>query len=57
MRHFWGSELLGVKAEPGQNGRHVDMLWPLWSALDLTPEGRGKDWYPKLDYAVNREGT
>ena len=50
LRHFWGSELLGEKSEPGQNGRHVDMLWPLWNALDLTPEGRGKDWYPKLDY-------
>jgi predicted dithiol-disulfide oxidoreductase (DUF899 family) len=50
IRHFWGSELLGAKAEPGQNNRHVDMLWPLWNALDLTPEGRGTDWYPKLDY-------
>jgi predicted dithiol-disulfide oxidoreductase (DUF899 family) len=50
IRHFWGSELLGAKSEPGQNGRHVDMLWPLWNALDVTPEGRGKDWYPKLDY-------
>lgn len=50
VRHFWGSELLGAKSEPGQNGRHVDMLWPLWNALDQTPEGRGKDWYPKLDY-------
>ena len=26
--------------------------WPLWNALDLTPEGRGKDWYPKLDYRI-----
>jgi predicted dithiol-disulfide oxidoreductase (DUF899 family) len=52
VRHFWGSELLAAKSEPGQNGRHVDMLWPLWSALDLTPEGRGKDWYPKLDYCT-----
>jgi predicted dithiol-disulfide oxidoreductase (DUF899 family) len=22
----------------------------LWSILDLTPGGRGKDWYPKLSY-------
>ncbi len=50
VRHFWGSELLGARSEPGQNGRHVDMLWPLWNALDVTPEGRGRDWYPKLDY-------
>lgn len=49
IRHFWGSELLAAKAGPGQNSRHVDMLWPLWNALDLTPEGRGRDWYPKLD--------
>jgi predicted dithiol-disulfide oxidoreductase (DUF899 family) len=40
----------GVKGEAGQDPRHVDMLWPLWNLLDLTPEGRGKDWYPKLAY-------
>ena len=50
LRHFYATELLFAKAEPGQNGRHIDMFWPLWNALDLTPEGRGKDWYPKLDY-------
>ena len=22
----------------------------LWTVLDMTPEGRGADWYPKLDY-------
>ena len=51
IRHFWGSEMLAARSDPGQNGRHVDLLWPLWNALDITPEGRGKDWYPKLDYA------
>jgi predicted dithiol-disulfide oxidoreductase (DUF899 family) len=50
VRHFWGSELFGAKCEPGQNPRHVDALWPLWNALDLTPAGRGRDWYPKLEY-------
>jgi predicted dithiol-disulfide oxidoreductase (DUF899 family) len=50
IRHFWASELLGAKAEPRQDDRHVDMLWPLWNALDLTPKGRGKDWRPKLDH-------
>ena len=50
IRHFWATELLGAKSEPGQNGRHVDLLWPLWNALDMTPEGRGADWYPKLSY-------
>jgi len=50
IRHFWGSELLFVPSEKGQNGRHVDMIWPLWNAFDCTPEGRGTDWYPKLSY-------
>jgi hypothetical protein len=22
----------------------------LWNVLDLTPGGRGTDWYPKLSY-------
>ena len=50
IRHTWGSELLGAKPEPGQDPRHGDMLWPLWNVLDFTPEGRGKDWRPKLSY-------
>jgi predicted dithiol-disulfide oxidoreductase (DUF899 family) len=48
--HFYHTELLFPPAEPGQNHRHVDMIWPLWNLLDYTPEGRGKDWYPKLAY-------
>ena len=32
------------------HARHIDLLWPLWNVLDLTPEGRGTDWYPKLSY-------
>lgn len=50
IRHAWGSEMLSAKLEPGQDPRHVDMLWPLWNVLDFTPEGRGKDWRPRLDY-------
>ncbi|MFP3534535.1 DUF899 domain-containing protein, partial [Burkholderia sp. SIMBA_042] len=23
---------------------------PIWTVLDMTPGGRGKDWYPKLEY-------
>jgi len=50
IRHFWASELLGnAKPERGQDDRHEDIIWPLWNALDLTPEGRGK-WYPGLDH-------
>jgi predicted dithiol-disulfide oxidoreductase (DUF899 family) len=50
IRHFWGSELLHAKSEPGQDPRHADLIWPLWNVLDLTPQGRRSDWYPKLDY-------
>jgi predicted dithiol-disulfide oxidoreductase (DUF899 family) len=49
VRHFVGSEMFFEPSEPGQNPRHVDMLWPLWNTLDLTPGGRG-DWYPSLRY-------
>ncbi|MGC1371564.1 MAG: DUF899 family protein [Candidatus Sulfotelmatobacter sp.] len=50
IRHFWHSELVLVAPDPGQNQRHVDMIWPLWNLLDFTPEGRGADWYPSLNY-------
>lgn len=49
MRHFWGSELLYVPPEPGQEYRHNDLLDPLWNMLDVTPEGRG-DFHPRLEY-------
>ncbi len=51
IHHFWSSELFLVPSEPGQDPRHVDFMWPLWSVLDRTPEGRGTDWRPELDYA------
>ncbi len=50
IRHRFASELLFVPAEPGQDGRHVDLIWPLWNLFDFTPEGRGTDWRPRLDY-------
>jgi predicted dithiol-disulfide oxidoreductase (DUF899 family) len=50
IRHTWGSELMFAPTEPGQHPRHIDMMWPLWNLFDLTREGRGKDWYPKLAY-------
>ena len=49
IRHFWGSELLYVPPEPGQEYRHNDLLDPLWNMLDTSPEGRG-DFHPKLEY-------
>jgi hypothetical protein len=54
VRHFWGSELLHAPADPGQNERHVDSIWPLWNLLDLTPEGRGEDWQPSLSYGAGQ---
>jgi predicted dithiol-disulfide oxidoreductase (DUF899 family) len=48
IRHFWGSELLYADL-PG-HPRHMDLMWPIWNLFDLTPEGRGTDWFPKLEY-------
>jgi predicted dithiol-disulfide oxidoreductase (DUF899 family) len=48
--HFYATELQFMKPDKGQNQRHIDMMWPLWNLLDLTPEGRGADWFPSLTY-------
>jgi predicted dithiol-disulfide oxidoreductase (DUF899 family) len=50
IRHFWGSELLFEPPDPGQDPRHGETIDPLWNLFDLTPEGRGNDWYPDLTY-------
>lgn len=50
VRHFYASELFFADSPEGLHARHVDMIWPLWNVLDLTPEGRGADWFPKLEY-------
>ncbi len=51
VRHFWASELFGYNDPAWTNhARHVDAIWPLWNAFDLTPEGRGQDWSPKVSY-------
>jgi predicted dithiol-disulfide oxidoreductase (DUF899 family) len=47
--HFWASELGGTQ-DPGQDARGAPDPTPLWNILDLTPAGRGRDWYPKLSY-------
>jgi predicted dithiol-disulfide oxidoreductase (DUF899 family) len=51
IRHFWSGEMSGEMADPGQDPRGAPDLDPLWTVLDLTPEGRGGTWYPKLEYA------
>jgi predicted dithiol-disulfide oxidoreductase (DUF899 family) len=53
IRHFWGSELVDAPREPGQDPRHVDFIWPIWSVLDVTPEGRGTEWSPLVEYPVS----
>ena len=50
IRHFWSGEMTGDSADPGQDPRGAPDLAPLWNVLDMTPEGRGGTWYPKLDY-------
>ncbi|MBO9558341.1 MAG: DUF899 domain-containing protein [Caulobacter sp.] len=50
IRHFWSGEMTGDSADPGQDPRGAPDLVPLWNFLDMTPEGRGGDWYPSLDY-------
>ncbi len=50
IHHFYATELLFAPHEQGQDGRHVDLIWPLWNLFDYTPEGRGTNWYPRLRY-------
>jgi predicted dithiol-disulfide oxidoreductase (DUF899 family) len=50
VRLFWASEMTSEMADPHQDPRDAPDIAPLWSILDLTPEGRGTDWYPKLRY-------
>jgi predicted dithiol-disulfide oxidoreductase (DUF899 family) len=50
VRLFWAGEMTQEMADPGQDARGAPDLAPLWLVLDLTPEGRGTDWYPKLRY-------
>jgi len=50
VRLFWASEMTKDMADPGQDPRDAPDIASLWSVLDLTPDGRGTDWYPKLQY-------
>ena len=52
IRHFWSGEMGAETADPGQDPRGAPDLMPLWTILDSTPEGRGGDWYPKLNYPM-----
>ena len=48
--HFWSSEGGPETADPGQDPHDAPDMSPLWTILDTTPQGRGTDWYPKLQY-------
>ena len=43
VRHFYATEK--TPTDLGEDDRHLDLVWALWGALDLTPEGR-TDWRP-----------
>ncbi|WP_250455045.1 DUF899 family protein [Caballeronia sp. ATUFL_M2_KS44] len=51
IRHFWSGEMDFATADPGEDPRGAPDPMPLWTVLDMTPEGRGSNWYPKLDYS------
>jgi len=48
IRHFWSQEM--IASDPGQDPRGAPDPAPLWTVLDMTPEGRGANWYPSLEY-------
>lgn len=50
VRLFWKSEMTSEMADPGQDPRDAPDIASLWNILDLTPSGRGTDWYPSLEY-------
>lgn len=50
VRHFWGGEMDGSTADPGQDPRGAPEVMPMWTLFDMTPEGRDPNWYPKLAY-------
>ena len=50
VRYFYRAEMPAEAADPGQDPRGAVDFAPLWNILDTTPEGRGTDWYPKLEY-------
>lgn len=52
IRLFWAGEMGFASADPGQDPRGAPDLMPIWTILDCVPEGRGTDWYPKLEYGT-----
>lgn len=51
FRHRWASELLFAPRGEGEEARHVDLIWPIWNLLDMTPDGRGDEPnFPAMQY-------
>jgi predicted dithiol-disulfide oxidoreductase (DUF899 family) len=50
VRLFWSAEGGPETADPGFDPHLAPDPTPLWNVIDWTPEGRSKDWYPKLEY-------
>jgi predicted dithiol-disulfide oxidoreductase (DUF899 family) len=51
FRHSWAAELMFAPRDEGEDPRHVDAIWPVWSVLDVTPGGRGTESdFPRLAY-------
>jgi len=47
IRQWWDEQRDGRSRTRSTRGPDLD---PVWLMRDLTPEGRGTTWYPKLDY-------
>jgi predicted dithiol-disulfide oxidoreductase (DUF899 family) len=51
FRHRWATELMFAPRDEGEEPRHVDLIWPIWNVLDMTPGGRGSDPdFPAMHY-------
>jgi predicted dithiol-disulfide oxidoreductase (DUF899 family) len=52
IRHSWSTELRFAPRDEGEDPRHVDSIWPIWSVLDMTPNGRATEQdFPRVDYS------
>jgi predicted dithiol-disulfide oxidoreductase (DUF899 family) len=47
VRHVYSK---GAQMADDRRERGIDLLTPVWSLLDLTPNGRPQNWYPALHY-------
>jgi predicted dithiol-disulfide oxidoreductase (DUF899 family) len=49
VRHFYSAH---PRTSPEAKERGLDLLSPVWNMMDLTPQGRGTDWYPSIAYGA-----